>query len=1085
MNKSITIGKIFLCLLFGLSTQNNYAQGSMLLRQPNASKDHIVFVHADDLWVVDHKGGDARRLTSAIGAESSPKISPNGKWVAFSGQYDGNTDVYIVPIEGGDPKRLTWHPGPDLTQGWMPDGNAVFFTSSREGYPTVNTKFFKVSVNGGTPDALPLPFGFVGSMSPDGTTMAFQPYSFWDPEWRNYRGGQAQPIWLFNLKTFETTKTVQGNKERHTAPTWNNGILYFLSEQDFINNIWSYDPKTKTQKQITFFKDFDIKNVSASNNKLIFEQAGYLHSYDIPTQKTTQLSISVKADLNWGRPRWNNLTGANLTNANLSPSGKRAVFESRGEIFTVPKENGDWKNISNSTGSADRAPIWSPDGQKIAWFSDENGEYQLTVKDQFGLQTAQTFAMPNKKFYFTPAWSPDNKYIAFVDTDYTIWYIDLKSGAYKKVDTDKYAHPNRTMKPVWSPDSKWIAYVQQQNNQFKAVKVFQIETGQSKLVTDGLADAIDPQWDESGKYLYFLASTDYGLASGWLDMSSYNYPVNRALYIAVLSKDAPSPFEPKSDDEPVKNPADTAAKTAKPASASTVSVKIDFDGLAQRIVAANLPLRNYSSLIAGPDGSVFYTEEIANQGPTLYKYTSKDQKSIEFAKSVGNVVSSFDRKNILYRAGANWFLNGTLAAPRPGDGRLATDGMRVYVDPAKEAEQIFKEGWRLQRDFLYVNNVHGAPWNKVFEWYQPWVKHVKHRSDLNYIIDIISGEVSVGHSYVSGGDYPSVPSIPVGLLGADYVVENGFFKIKKIYTGENWNPELKSPLSGPGIKVKEGDYLLEVEGKKLDASMNLFSLFEGTANKQIKIKVNSQPSLEGAQLITVVPIANEAGLRSRHWVESNRKKVDELSGGKLAYVYVPNTGDPGYTSFNRYYFSQQDKKGAVIDERNNGGGSAADYMIDVMSRKLQGYFNNRVEGNKVSTTPMAGIWGPKVMIINENAGSGGDLLPYMFKKMNIGPLVGTRTWGGLVGTWDTPPFIDGGRMVAPRGGFFDTDGKWAVEAEGVAPDIEVFHDPKAIIEGRDPQLEKAVQEALRLMPTQGIELKKEPAPPIRSFRPKN
>jgi tricorn protease len=451
----------------------------------------------------------------------------------------------------------------------------------------------------------------------------------------------------------------------------------------------------------------------------------------------------------------------------------------------------------------------------------------------------------------------------------------------------------------------------------------------------------------------------------------------------------------------------------------------------------------------------------------------------------GNVVSSADRKSILYRSGANWFLNGTLAAPRPGDGRLATEGMRVYVDPAKEAEQIFKEGWRLQRDFLYVNNVHGAPWDKIFGWYQPWVKHVKHRSDLNYIIDIISGEVSVGHSYVSGGDYPTVPAIPVGLLGADYTVENGFFKIKKIYTGENWNPELKSPLSGPGMKVKEGDYIVEVEGKKLDASMNLFSLFEGTANKQIKIKVNSQPSLEGAQLITVVPIANEAGLRSRHWVESNRKKVDELSGGKLAYVYVPNTGDPGYTSFNRYYFSQQDKKGAVIDERNNGGGSAADYMIDVMSRKLQGYFNNRVEGHKVSTTPMAGIWGPKVMIINENAGSGGDLLPYMFKKMNIGPLVGTRTWGGLVGTWDTPPFIDGGRMVAPRGGFFDTDGKWAVEAEGVAPDIEVFHDPKAIIEGRDPQLEKAVQEALRLMPTQGIELKKEPAPPIRSFRPKN
>ncbi len=577
-----------------------------------------------------------------------------------------------------------------------------------------------------------------------------------------------------------------------------------------------------------------------------------------------------------------------------------------------------------------------------------------------------------------------------------------------------------------------------------------------------------------------------GWATGWLERSNYNYPVTRALYIAVLSKDAPSPLEPKSDDEPVKNPADTGTKQTKPSAASGVQVKIDFDGLDQRIIAANIPLRNYTGLVAGPDGTVFYMEAVPNQpGVVLNRYSTKDQKTIEFARAVNSAAASADRKNLLYRSGAGWYIVGTTAAPRPGEGRLATDAMKVYVDPGKEAEQIYKEGWRLQRDFLYVDNVHGAPWDKIYEWYKPWVKHVKHRSDLNYIIDIISGEVAVGHSYVSGGDFPDVPTVPGGLLGADYQVDNGYFKIKKIYTGENWNPELRSPLSGPGINVKVGDYLLEVNGQKLDASMNLYSLFEGTANRQIKIRVNSKPTWEGSQLITVVPIASEAALRSRDWVEGNRRKVDALSGGKLAYVYVPNTGDPGYTSFNRYYFSQQDKQGAIIDERNNGGGSAADYMIDVMSRKLQGYFNNRVEGHRVSTTPMAGIWGPKVMIINENAGSGGDLLPYMFRKMKLGPLVGTRTWGGLVGTWDTPPFIDGGRMVAPRGGFFDTDGKWAVEAEGVAPDIEVFHDPKAIIEGRDPQLEKAVQEALRLMPTQGIELKKEPAPPIRSFRPKN
>jgi len=1073
-------------LILLITSQLIQAQGTMLLRQPAASKDHIVFVHADDIWVTDRKGGDARRLTSAVGSETSPRISPDGKWVAFTGQYDGNLDVFVIGIDGGEPRRLTYHPGADIVQGWMPDGKAVYFTSGREGYPTVNAKFFTVPVTGGTPTAMVVPFGFVGSLSPDGKTMAYQPYSFWDPEWRNYRGGQAQPIWLFNMTTHETVKTVQGDKERHTAPVWNNGMLYFLSEQDFINNVWSYDPKTKQQKQLTFHKDFDVKNLTAAgDNSLVYEQGGYLHSLDLSSSKTSQLLIQVKGDLNWGRPRWNDLGAGSLINASLSPTGKRALFESRGEVFTVPKENGDWRNITNTPGAADRSPVWSPDGQKIAWFSDASGEYQLMIRDQFGLQAAQAIAIPNKKFYFTPAWSPDSKFIAFADTDYNIWYVDVKTGAVKLVDTDRYAHPNRTMKPVWSPDSKWIAYAQLQNNQFKAIKVYSLETGSSKQITDGLSDAIDPQWDESGKYLYFLASTDFGLATGWLDMSSYNYPVNRALYIAVLSKDAPSPFEAKSDDEPVKAPADTSAKTARPAAAAGVQVKIDFDGLDQRIIAANIPMRDYAALVAGPDGTVFYLENVANEpGLILHRYSVKDRKSVEFVRSVATAVTSFDRKSILYRSGPGWFINGTAAAPRPGEGRLATDGMKVYVDPSQEAEQIFREGWRYQRDFLYVDNTHGAPWDQIFTWYKPWVKHVKHRSDLNYIIDILGGEIAVGHSYTSGGDFPNVPSIPGGLLGADYKVQNGFFVISKIYNGENWNPDLRSPLSGPGMNVQEGDYLLEVNGKALTGDMNLFSLFEGTANRQVKIRVNNKPSLEGSRLLTVVPVANEAGLRSRHWVENNRKKVDALSAGKLAYVYVPNTGNPGYTYFNRYYFSQQDKKGAIIDERNNGGGSAADYMVDIMNRQLMGYFNNRVEGHRPSTTPMAGIWGPKVMIINENAGSGGDLLPYMFKKANIGPLVGTRTWGGLVGTWDTPPFIDGGRMVAPRGGFFDTDGKWAIEAVGVSPDVEVFHDPKSIIEGRDPQLEKAVQEALRLMPSKGIEMKKEPAAPVRSFRPK-
>lgn len=1077
---ALLLGTFFYCSLV-------LSQGTMLLRQPTISKDHIVFVHADDLWIVDRNGGDAHRLTTAVGSESSPKFSPDGKWVAFTGQYDGNTDVYMVPINGGDPKRLTWHPSPDIVQGWTADGKSIYFVSGRDGYPTATTKFYKVSIAGGTPEALIIPFGNAGTLSADGQTMAYQPSPLWDLEWRNYRGGQAQPIWLFNMTSHETTKTVQGDKERQSSPVWDNGILYFLSEQDYINNIWSYDPKTKKQQQVTFLKDFDIKNLAAYDHTLVFEQGGYLHSLDLVSGKSKQLVIHAEGDLNWGRPRWNNLTGASLINASLSPTGKRALFESRGEIFSVPKENGDWRNISHSPGAADRSPIWSPDGQKVAWFSDISGEYQLMVADQSGILPPKAYDIPIKKFYFKPAWSPDGKYIAFTGTEYQLWIVNLETGLVKVADSDRMAHPNRTLNPVWSPDSKWITYVQIQENQFKAVKVYNMESEKSQLITDGLSDAIDPQWDESGKYLYFLASTDYGLGTGWLDMSSYNYPVNRALYVAVLSKDSPSPFQPKSDEEPGKDSADTKKATTesdKGKSAKTVSVKIDFDGIQQRILATSLPARDYRGLVAGPEGTVFYMEDIPNEpGTVLYRYSLKDRKGTEFLKNVLSATTSFDRKNLLYRTGMNWFITGTAVPPKAGEGKLATEGMKVYVDPAKEAEQIYREGWRFQRDFLYVNNVHGAPWDKVFEWYKPWVSHVKHRSDLNYIIDILGGEVSVGHSFTRGGDFPEVPNVPVGLLGADYEKLNGFFRIKKIYSAENWNPELRSPLSEPGMDVKEGDYLLEVNGNPLTAAMNIYSLFEGTANRQVKIKVNNQPTLTGARTLTVVPIPSESALRSRNWVEANRRKVDSLSDGKLAYVYVPNTGNPGYTYFNRYYFAQQDKKGAIIDERNNGGGSAADYMIDIMSRKLQGYFNNRVYGHKVSTTPMAGIWGPKVMIINENAGSGGDLLPYMFQKMKLGPLVGTRTWGGLVGTWDTPAFIDGGSMVAPRGGFFDTNGEWAVEGTGVSPDIEVYQNPKALIAGRDPQLEKAVQEALRLLPLQGIELKKEPPPPIRYHRP--
>ena len=1066
--------KRFLFVLLFLGVTGIFAQGTQLLRQPTLSKTHVVFVYANDLWKAPLSGGTAIRLTSDIGYESLPHFSYNEKWIAFSAQYDGNTDVYVIPAEGGEPKRLTFHPGGDFVQGWTPDGK-VLFRSGREGRPTQTNKFYTVSPKGGLPTSLGVPRAAYGEVSENGKYVAYTPITGWDAEWRNYRGGQAMPIWIVDLKTKDLIRTEQKDKERHLDPVWHNGSVYFISERDYTANIWSFNPKTKEEKQITFHKKFDVKSLDANSNGIIYEQGGYLHFLNPNTLATNQLNIEVKADLNFSRPRWENVTGRNLSNANLSPKGNRAIFEYRGEIFTVPKENGTWRNLTNSPGVADRFPIWSPKGDQVAWFSDKSGEYQLVIADQRG-QNQEFIKIPKPTFYFTPEWSPDGKYLAFTDTDYNIWITDLETKKSKIVATDRYAHPNRAMNPIWSPDSKWIAFAKQNDSHFKSIFAYNVNTKKTVQLTDPIADAISPAWDASGKYLYTLASTNYGLQSGWLDMSSYDPSVTRNLYAVVLSKNDKAPNLPKTDE--------AANDTKKDKKSKEVTVTIDEDGLFNRAIAMQLPPRNYVALLEGPAGKVFIAESVPNSpGLTVHSYDVKKQKATVYSKGVSSMHASADRNFVLLSTRGSWAINSSKTPVKLGKGRLNTN-MKIKLDPQAAYHQIFKEGWRFMRDFLYVDNVHGAPWDDIYKWYSPWIDHVRHRTDLNYVVDIMSGEVAVGHSYVSGGDFPDLNRVPVGLLGCDFEAENGYYKISKIYAGERWNPGFNAPLGLPGININEGDYILSINGKPLTANINPFSLLEQTSGREIYITVNSSPTETGAREILVKPISTERNLRAIDWIEGNRRKVDQLSNGKLAYVYIPNTGNGGFTSFNRYYFSQQDKKGAILDERNNGGGSAADYMIDIMSRELFGYFNSKANDRRPWTTPMAGIWGPKVMIINERAGSGGDLLPYMFKMKNIGPMVGTRTWGGLVGTWDTPRFIDGGRMVAPRGGFFDVDGKWAVEAEGVAPDIEVIQDPKSILAGKDPQLERAVREAMKLLETQEFKMKPEPKAPIRWKRPK-
>ena len=704
------------------------------------------------------------------------------------------------------------------------------------------------------------------------------------------------------------------------------------------------------------------------------------------------------------------------------------------------------------------------------------------VSNQFG-QDKSVYSLKNPTFYFKPDWSPDGKMISYTDTDYNLWYIDLDSGKIEKVDTDGYAHPNRTMNPNWSPDSRYITYEKQQNSHFKAIFIFDTETGKTHKVSDPLTDATSPVWDQSGDYLYFLSSTDYGLSSGWLDMSSYDPSVNRSLYAVVLKKDGEAPNLPKSNEEKAKKEQSEKSKEKDEEGDKPVkSLDIDFDNIQNRIVNLKLPARSYPFIKTAEEYKLYIAESVPNQkGLKVHTYDVKEEKAEDFEEEVTAMLVTKNGKYSLLQQSKQWKIFETKSKPKPED--KIKVAAKTKVVPTEEYAQIFKEAWRYMRDFLYVENVHGAPWDKIYEWYQPWIKHVKHRTDLNYVVDILSGEVAIGHSYVSGGDMPDVDNVPIGLLGADYEIEKGLYKISKIYDGEKSNPNIRAPLGLTGQNVKVGDYILEVNGDKITADDNIYSHFEQTAGRTVSLLVNSKPTLNEAQKIYVKPVKRENRLRYIDWVESNRRKVNELSDGKLAYVYIPNTGNPGFTSFNRYYFSQQDKKGVILDERNNGGGSAADYMIDIMEREPMGYFNSKAGDKRPWTSPIAGIWGPKVMLINERAGSGGDLLPYLFKEKEIGPLVGTRTWGGLVGTWDTPRFIDGGRMVAPRGGFYNLEGEWDVEGEGIAPDIEVIDRPKMALQGKDAQLERAVEEALKLLETEEFKIQSEPEAPVRWKRP--
>jgi tricorn protease len=1089
MRTSLPFLSLFVLLLLppGFARSEPNVHDTRLLTQPALSARHVAFIYADDLWIADLDGRNVRRMTSDIGIESNPVFSPDGNTLAFSAEYDGNTDVFTIPVTGGAPTRLTAHPGPDLVRGFTPDGKAVLFSSPRHVFTRRYTQLFTVPLEGGMPTQLPIPNGVEACYSPDGRHVAYTPLSDPSQQWKHYRGGEHSRIWIYNTQDHQVDQIPQpAGRCNDLNPQWIGDTVYFRSDRNGEYNLFAYQTKSQSVLQLTRHADFPVLHLGSGGGKLIYEQAGYLHLFDPSQSMSRRLKIGVATDLVEARPRF--VKGAKyIRHGRISPSGARALFEFRGEIVTVPADKGDPHNLTGTPGVHERSPAWSPDGRSIAYFSDQGGEYRLHVRAADGKGKTRKYALQGAGFYEDPVWSPDAAKIAYVDNSRSLYWIDLKSGQVKKVASEPVYGPDsvRTLRAAWSPDSKWIVYTLGNKAAYHTVFAYELAADTSKAITDGLSDALDPVFDAGGKYLYFFASTDAGPVNQWFAQSNADMRVQRALYLAVLKKGVPSPLARESDEEKPRDPTKDESDASKEgksvkSKAKPKAVVIDFDGIDQRIVATPVPAGDYVSLQAGSEGQVYYLENTPAPArgdnvprvATLHRFDLSKRKAETVLAGVGAYdVTPDGHKALVSLPPESWsIIDLTSASPTADKGKLKIDAVEVRIDPRAEWSQIFDEAWRINRDYFYDPHMHGADWPAMRQKYAEFLPHLATRGDLDRVLRWMLSELAVGHSFLEPGErLHEHKRVPGGLLGADYEVANGRYRFKKVYGGLNWNPELRAPLTAPGVDVKAGDYLLAVRGIDLKPPTEVYTLFENTAGKSIEITVGPSADGKDSRTVTVEPLDRESALRNRDWVEGNVRKVHQATAGRVAYVYVPNTAGLGHAYFKRYFFPQSDKQAIIVDERFNGGGLVADYYIDHLRRPFTAMWATRY--GEDLRTPGAAIFGPKVMLIDETAGSGGDLLPWMFRKNKLGPLVGKRTWGGLVGVLGFPVLMDGGRVTAPNLAIW-TEGGFIVENEGVPPDVEVEQWPADVIAGRDPQLEKAIAIVLE-------ELEKHPPQPLK------
>jgi len=1065
----ITVAGVVLALL----AQPVTAQQTLLLRQPDISADKLAFVYAGDIWVANRDGSAPRRLTSSAVEENSPSFSPDGSLIAFAAGFEDNTDVYVIPTAGGQPRRLTWHPATDIPTGWTADGRSVTFVSDRETDHGRSGQLYHASLDGGLPQKRMEARVFRGVYDADDRRFAYIAFGSGynglfggTSGWKGYRGGTTPAIQIMDFSAGAVT-TVPGAGSTNFNPIWLGDQLYFISDRDRkVYNLFRYEAATGDIVKISDEDTWDVRAAGGHADTIVYEAGGHLKQIDVATGAVAEIVVDIHPDLPQLRPEWKS-AGRTIQSADISPTGKRAILTARGDVFTVPIEDGSTRNVTNTGATREYTAIWSPDGGQLAYIADSLTGQTLIVADQSGMGDRREYRL-GSFFYELLGWGGgDRPHIVFQDNHLSLYAIDLSGGGVSKLSTGAR---REDIDVAVSPDGQWLAFTEEQPNFQRDLLLHNFTTGSTLKLTDGAADVASPAFSRDGAYLYFAASTNSGPTQVGLNMTSQERPYRAGLYAMVLAADGKSPLLPKSGDEgDGDEPAEDEDKQGDDASGQVPVTRIDVDGIFSRVVALQVAERNYASLAVADDGKLYYLDAVqpgaSNEPPgdnaaeanQLMRFDFDKKEAQSVLSGVDDFALSADGKHLLIAR-----VDGSLATAELGDEikpePLKLDDVRIRIDPREEWALIFDEAWRMEREFFYDPNLHGLDWQGIYDRYRPLVDHVGRREDLTALLVEMIAEMQVGHNRTGGGDIYREDGAKSGLLGANLRIANGRYQLARVYTGESWNPFVEAPLATPGNSAREGEYVLAVNGRELTASDNIFEYLQGTAGQQVTLRVGPSANGRNARDIVIEPTESERELRLWRWIEGNRRQVDEATGGRVGYVYLPNTAGAGYTFFNRMFFAQLDKQAMIIDERSNAGGQAANYVIEVLSRMHLSGWKDR--DGMVYNTPAGAMHGPKVMLIDQDAGSGGDYLPYAFRTAGIGKLMGTRTWGGLIGISANPSLVDGGALVVPFFRFYDTHHEWSVENEGVAPDIVVTLDPIATNAGRDSQLEAAIAEIL-------------------------